>query len=80
MGLQTFSDPHGVSIEARQCLLDKRCERNHPKRHRTKGRAKRLTAAKRDKIKHKLALRQASDRRYDEAVSAYWRGERDGHP
>ena len=79
MSHRTFNDPHGTTDEARQGLLDNRCEHG-PKRHRTKGRRKRLSAKQKAKIKHNLALSKAAFRRYKARVQAYWRGEADGHP
>lgn len=77
MTLKSFDD--GGSDEARQFLLDRRCERLHPKRHRTQKRAKRISAKKRSRIKHKNSVRERAVARYKAAVDAYWRGERD-HP
>lgn len=77
MSHRTFNDPN--SIEARQALLDNRCE-HAPKRHRTKPRTKRLAAAKRARIKHTLATQEAAQRRHHAAVRAYWTGETDTHP
>lgn len=78
MGLQSFDDAD--SDEARQCLLDRRCERTHLKRHRTLNRARRLSAKKKQAVKHKVALRDANMRRHKTKVAAYWAGETDGHP
>lgn len=78
MSHRTFDDPHGTSTEARQGLLDNRCEHG-PKRHRTKARRKRLSLAKRQRIKHHLEMRAASRRKYMAKVRAYWRHEGD-HP
>ena len=77
MALRSFDD--GNSDEARQFLLDRRCERNHPKRHRTQKRKKKLAKRKRQKIEHKTNVRLMKSRRYHAAVRAYWRGEGD-HP
>ena len=77
MTLRPFDD--GSSDEARQFLLDRRCERNHPKRHRTRKRAKALSVKKRAKIKHMNATRARRLNAYKSAVRAFWRGEGD-HP
>lgn len=76
--LSSFDDPN--SDQARQALLDRRCERLHPKRHRTKKRAKALSARKRRRVQHANAVRAAAIRRYHASVRAYWSGEADGHP
>lgn len=78
MSHRTFNDPHGTSTEARQGLLDNRCEHG-PKRHRTKARKKRLSKAKRQRIKHHLAIQKASRIKHVTAVRAYWAGAGD-HP
>lgn len=79
MAHRTFDDPHGTSLEARQALLDNRCE-HKPKRHRTLGRRKRLSAKKRAKIKQATAVRLAAFRRFKERVRAYWHGDAEAHP
>lgn len=66
--------------ESRQFLLDNRCERNHPKRHRTTKRRKALSAKKKRRIATQNALREASYRRYHAKVRAYWSGEQENHP
>ena len=76
--LKSFDD--GNSDEARQFLLDRRCERNHPKRHRTQKRAKSLSKKKRQKIKHRNAVRARDLRSYIEKVREYWAGERENFP
>ena len=77
MALRSFnSDEYDAS---RQFLLDRRCERNHPKRHRTQKRAKGLAEKKRERIAHFNTLERARQRRYHEAVRAYWDGSGD-HP
>ena len=49
MSHRTFNnDPHGISDAARRALLDNRCE-HKSKRHRTLGRRKRLSKAKRQR-------------------------------
>ena len=78
MALQSFDNSN--SDEARQFLLDRRCERLHPKRHRTQKRAKGLSKKKRAKIKHQAGVRAASFQRFKTAVRAYWSGETDMHP
>lgn len=78
MSHKTFNDPHGTSLEARQGLLDNRCEHG-PKRHRTKARGKRLSKAKRQRIKHHLAMQAAARAKHLTKVRAYWRNEGD-HP
>jgi len=77
MSHRSFKD--ATSIEARQGLLDNRCE-HATKRHRTKARRKRLAAAKRARIKHALAMQEAAQRRYHAAVAMYWQGLIDRHP
>ena len=78
MSLRTFDDPHGIGDRARQGLLDNRCEHG-PKRHRTKPRTKRLSKAKRQRIKAHLERCNAEMRKYRAAVHAYWYGLSD-HP
>lgn len=65
---------------SRQFLLDRRCERNHPKRHRTQKRAKRLSKMKRERIKAKNAHTALALHRHHALVRAYWAGEIDRHP
>lgn len=79
MAHRTFNDPHGTSLEARQALLDNRCE-HLPKRHRTIGRRRRLSKAKKQRIEHQTAERLAAYRALKAKVRAYWRGELDEHP
>lgn len=78
MTLRTFDDPN--SLEARQGLLDRRTERNHPKRHRTKKRSAKIKAAKKQKAAHRASIKAAAMRRYHEAARAFWTGQRDEHP
>jgi len=78
MTLRSFDDAN--SDEARRFLLDRRCERNHPKRHRTKGRTRRLSAAKRQRAAYNRMLAKAARQRWLAAVRAYWAGQRDAHP
>lgn len=78
MSHKTFDDPHGTSDRARQGLLDNRSEHG-PKRHRTKGRRKRLSKAKRQRVRHHLAMQAAARTKHLAKVRAYWRNEGD-HP
>jgi hypothetical protein len=78
MSHRTFNDPHGMSDVARQALLDNRSE-HKPKRHRTLARRKRLSKAKRLRIKHHLEMKAASRRKYVAMVRRYWNNEGD-HP
>lgn len=78
MALKSFDD--GDSDEARQALLDRRCERNHPKRHGTKKRTKALAAKKKAQMKAKARARVVSFRQYKAKVRAYWAGESNEHP
>lgn len=79
MSHRTFNDPHGTSLEARQGLLDNRSE-HATKRHRTLGRRKRLSAKKKARIKHALAVSRAQFQRYKAKVRAYWSGDAESHP
>lgn len=79
MSHRTFDDPHGTSLAARQGLLDNRCE-HKPKRHRTLGRRRRISAKKKRKVAAKVAAIDAARRKFKAAARAYWRGERDDHP
>jgi hypothetical protein len=76
---RTFDDPHGTTLEARQGLLDNRCEHGK-KRHRTLGRRRRLSAKKKSRIKQVLAVKRAAFQRYKARVRAYWRGDAEAHP
>lgn len=78
MPLRSFDNP--LSDEARQHLLDRRGERAHPKRHRTRKRAIRVSAVKRAKRKHRAALAKANQAKRLAAARAYWAGEATGHP
>ncbi|MDE2426319.1 MAG: hypothetical protein KGO96_10485 [Elusimicrobia bacterium] len=78
MPRRTFDDPS--STEARQALLDRRCERLNPKRHRTRKRSIKAREAARLR-----GLRKAEDNRrrrtlYKAAARAYWAGETMEHP
>jgi hypothetical protein len=75
---RTFNDPS--SIEARQALLDGRCERSHPKRHRTAKRKSRAASAKQSAGKHRAAVNAAAARHVKDKAASYWRGELDEHP
>lgn len=77
MTLQSFDKTD--SDEARQFLLDRRCERLHPKRHRTMNRSKRLNAKKRNRVETEMARREAKFKKYKAKVRAYWQGIGD-HP
>jgi hypothetical protein len=74
MSHRTFNDPHA----ARQALLDNRCQ-HKPKNHRTLARRKRLSKAKRQRVKHHLEMKAASRRKYVARVRSYWNNEGD-HP
>jgi hypothetical protein len=83
MSHRTFNDPcqngnHGTSDVARQALLDNRCE-HKPKRHRTLARRKRLSKAKRQRVKHHLEMQAATRRKFLIQVRRYWANEGD-HP
>ena len=78
MTARTYDDPN--SIEARQGLLDRRCERTHPKRHWVRKRAKKISEAKRSVAKHKVAVNNAQRTRFLAAARAFWSGESDTHP
>lgn len=73
MSHRTFNNPK--SIEARQHLLDNRCEHG-PKRHRTAKRKSRVKAAKVAAGKVRAAIQLAARRRLLAASRAYWSGER----
>jgi hypothetical protein len=80
MSHRTINDPHGTSDVARQALLDNRSE-HKPKRHRTLARRKRLSKAKRQRIKHHLEMKAATRRKYVAKVRNYWTGKNAGdHP
>jgi hypothetical protein len=78
MALRSFDNLN--SVEARQALLDRRCERTHPKRHRTKRRSVKRSAGKRSKARHVAAVRKHERGEFLDASRAYWRGERESHP
>ena len=78
MGIQSFDDPD--SDDARQFLLDRKCERKHPKRHRTMKREKALTGKKRAKVQHQVATRERNASNFKAKVRAYWLGLSECHP
>jgi hypothetical protein len=78
MSLRSFADSN--SIEARQFLLDRKCERNHPKRHRTGKRKGKMSRKKRSRLKHWAAIRAKETQKYRAAVRAFWSGEIEMHP
>lgn len=80
MSARTFDDPRGMDDKARQGLLDNRCKRAHPKRHRTRRRSKRLAEIKKRQLTHKIGVTAAQNRRFHAAVHAYWLGRREAHP
>jgi hypothetical protein len=69
---RTFDDAN--SIEARQHLLDNRCE-HAPKLHRTSKRKSRQAAAKRAAGKHIAAMQLVAQRRRLAEARAYWSGQ-----
>jgi hypothetical protein len=73
MSHRTFNDPFQNGDVARQALLDNRSE-HKPKRHRTLARRKRLSKAKRQRVKHHLEVKAASRRKYMAKVRSYWTG------
>ena len=68
MALQSFNNPN--SDVARQHLLDRRCERKHPKRHRTKKRSVKQRAAR----KQRVLVRAATGVRADGLRTSLRRG------
>lgn len=68
------------SIEARQALLDNRCERKHPKRHRTNKRRSKAARTKMNAAKIVAAQRMARKRHRNALVRRYWLGELGRHP
>ena len=69
-----------TSDVARQALLDNRCGRAHPKRHRTRRRSAQLKARKRRQNEVAQAQQQKAAERFRRAARAYWTGEADTHP
>lgn len=78
MGLRSFENAN--SDAARQFLLDRRCERNHPKRHRTKKRSQKCRAARKAKGLAKADFNMKARSKFLAHARAYWRGEAVGHP
>lgn len=78
MALKSFNDPN--STEARQHLLDRRCERKHKKRHRTLKRSRRIKAARKAKGVARAGEQRKARSRFLAKARAYWAGEADGHP
>ena len=78
MALQSFDNSN--SDEARQFLLDRRCERLHPKRHRTQKRAKARTEKQKAMSKAKADIKARAQKRFRDQARAYWAGKADGHP
>jgi hypothetical protein len=61
-------------------LLDRRCERKHPKRHRTKKRSVKFRAARKAKGLARAAEQKRDRDRFMKKARAYWRGELEDHP
>ena len=80
MSRRSFDDPHGNSDEARQALLDNRCENRRTKRHRTRKRSARLNQEKREKSKRKVLANAQAAHGFKLKVRAYWTGASDTHP
>jgi len=78
MSLRSFSPDQ--FDQSRRFLLDRHCERNHPKRHRTKPRTKAVSARKKAKAAHCKLSQQIAQRRFKIAARAYWAGEASSHP
>ena len=78
MSLRSFDNPN--SIEARQFLLDRKCERLHPKRHRTGPR--KAANGRKKKARHAMAdaIRKKARSKYLAAARAYWSGDAESHP
>lgn len=74
MSHRTFDD--ATSIQARQALLDNRCEHGQ-KRHRTRKRKARLNAVARAMGEHKRKANMAKCHRLLAITRAFWRGDRD---
>lgn len=77
MSLKSFSNPN--SDEARQALLDRRCERKHPKRHGTKKRQHAIAMAKKQNAALRAAANLDKRRKRLAACRLYWAGLGD-HP
>lgn len=78
MAMQSFKDPN--SDEARQHLLDRRCERKHPKRHRTLNRSRKVKAAQKRKQQAKMASAKKERSKFLKLARAYWNGAAEDHP
>ena len=78
MSRRSYDDPN--TIEARQGVLDNRCENRRSKNHRTRNRSKKLNAIKRARGKAKAAINLVRARKFKAACRAYWEGENDEHP
>jgi hypothetical protein len=78
MGHQSFDDPN--SLEARQHLLDRRCERKHPKRHRTLKRSRKQREMRKAKGLARAAENRRARAKYAAQARAYWSGLADEHP
>jgi len=79
MSHRTFDDPHGISDEARQFLLDNRCE-SKPKNHGTGKRRSRERIRKKQAAARLNAKKAARWKRKKDQIIAYWRGDVDEHP
>jgi hypothetical protein len=77
MSHRTFDDPG--SIEARQALLDNRCE-HAGKRHRVRKRFAKRAAKNKAAVAHKVGKALAAARRQRAAVRAFWAEEVDEYP
>ena len=78
MTIRSFNDPN--STEARQFLLDRRGERAHPKRHRTKKRSHKMREARKQKATVHNATKASARKRYLARVRDYWAGITGAHP
>lgn len=78
MTRKSFNSAEGD--DARRGLLDRRCERNHPKRHGTQKRCKAEARKKRAKSLRKIEIRRKEDHKRIDLVRKYWKGETDSHP
>lgn len=75
---RTFDNP--LSIEARQALLDRRCERTHPKRHRTRKRSIKQKARIKQRTGQRAVIKLAAVREMKAMTRAFWLGQTDIHP
>lgn len=78
MSHRTFSDLN--SIEAKQALLDNRCEARKRKRHRVTRRSVKRKLELKSKRQHVIATNKVKFNRHMEAVRAFWAGQSDEHP